>query len=1053
MNKETPMPRDDLERVRIANEARQRIQEATPRILRQPDMVTAARALAQIAWPDGEPAPFKDLPDLLSMSAGHPSRDDHGTFAQALTDEFNRRQAEEDAKRLAAAEEAAGQAEQKAASTGGASAFPSDEETELAHDARDGIGDDPSTQFSDEPNDDSSMVDEGGDDRKRATASEKATADNADKPAAPTPAGGEEGQDAGAKSDDMSKANVHREPPGREEPASSADGRPVQLHAIAPEGGAPETRYFLSMASAADWVHGWNGKRNIYVTVNPLRAPMDRKPKKQDIAALAQLHVDLDRKSGESAEDCVQRNLAKLRTFVPRPSRVVLSGNGVNAYWRLAIPVPIEGKNDAERVANAEKLEAYNKAIGGALDGDACFNIDRALRLPGTSNLPNKVKRAKGYVACEAKLIHQDDTAVYSLKDFAHLLPRADSSAQEEKAEAGAAAKEEPGAEHDEAVHLDSLDDIEALQGEDERTVKLRKLIETGDATLRLDPKRVGEPYPSRSEAGFAVIRALLALGVPAALIIAVFLDARWRIGDRAREEPHPRAFIEKEIERAQRKRGERVRAKTDGHGASEDEPPLPLMRKPRASKPFPMDALGAILAGAALAIGERTGAPDSMCASSVLGAAALCAQPHVDIVLPTGDVRPVSEFFLTVAVSGERKSTVDNLALAAAYSYEARHEAGYSSAMRGHRDDVDTWKAMRAKTEKAHKGVAGALHAALAAIGPEPEAPLDPMLLIPEPTYPGMVMLFSRGRGSLGLFADEGGLFIGGHGMKSEAKLETVSGLSSTWDGTAIKRIRVGEKSLSLRGRRLSVHLMAQPEVADILLNDTLIRGQGLLSRILTAAPTSTMGSRAGAGPSSAGDIALSRYDECLERLLERPWPTAPGTRNELAPRLLRMSPEAAELWQAFADEVEGNLGPDGPLTPIAGLANKLAEHAARLAAVLAVVDNPAVVRTEARQLEAAIAIASFYGGEGLRLAEASRLSPSLLLAQKLLNWLHGAWGEPLVSLPDICWLGPYALRESKEVAERAIAILADHGWLVRIDGKAEVKGRVRQKVWRIRK
>ena len=118
--------------------------------------------------------------------------------------------------------------------------------------------------------------------------------------------------------------------------------------------------------------------------------------------------------------------------------------------------------------------------------------------------MPNKAKRAKGYVVCEAKLLHTDKTLAYKLEDFAHLLPKADSGAQEEQE--GAGAKAGSSRQREEAAHLDSLDDIGALRGEDERAVKLRKLIETADLALRLDPERAGEPYKSRSEAGFAVI-------------------------------------------------------------------------------------------------------------------------------------------------------------------------------------------------------------------------------------------------------------------------------------------------------------------------------------------------------------------------------------------------------------------------------------------------------------------------------------------------------------------------------------------------------------------
>jgi hypothetical protein len=41
----------------------------------------------------------------------------------------------------------------------------------------------------------------------------------------------------------------------------------------------------------------------------------------------------------------------------------------------------------------------------------------------------------------------------------------------------------------------------------------------------------------------------------------------------------------------------------------------------------------------------------------------------------------------------------------------------------------------------------------------------------------------FANGWPSLGLFADEGGQFIGGHGMSDDAKLRTATGLSRLWD------------------------------------------------------------------------------------------------------------------------------------------------------------------------------------------------------------------------------------------------------------------------------
>ena len=47
------------------------------------------------------------------------------------------------------------------------------------------------------------------------------------------------------------------------------------------------------------------------------------------------------------------------------------------------------------------------------------------------------------------------------------------------------------------------------------------------------------------------------------------------------------------------------------------------------------------------------------------------------------------------------------------------------------------------------------------------------------------------------------------------------------------------------LPGRRLSLHLMGQPEVAALFPGDHVLGEQGLLSRFLVTAPASAIGNR----------------------------------------------------------------------------------------------------------------------------------------------------------------------------------------------------------------
>jgi hypothetical protein len=317
------------------------------------------------------------------------------------------------------------------------------------------------------------------------------------------------------------------------------------------------------------------------------------------------------------------------------------------------------------------------------------------------------------------------------------------------------------------------------------------------------------------------------------------------------------------------------------------------------------------------------------------------------------------------------------------------------------------------------------------------------------EPTYEGACKLLAVGRPSIGIFAAEGGQFIGGHGMNDDAKLRTASGLSALWDGEPIKRIRALDGFMVLPGRRVTLHLMAQPDVAAIWFGDRLLEAQGFLSRALVTEPAPASGDRIWREPAPESDASLKRYYARLLGILERPFPLALQSRNELAPRSVPLSREATAHWVRFHDHVERRIRTGGELEPVRGLANKLPEHAARIAAVLALVDNIEAGEVGSGEMEAGIALAEHYVAEALRLFGASRISGDLREAEQLRQWLLTSWREPVVSLPDIYQRGPNAIRD-KTRARRAVNILSDHGSLVAAPAGV-VDGTFRREVWRI--
>lgn len=252
------------------------------------------------------------------------------------------------------------------------------------------------------------------------------------------------------------------------------------------------------------------------------------------------------------------------------------------------------------------------------------------------------------------------------------------------------------------------------------------------------------------------------------------------------------------------------------------------------------------------------------------------------------------------------------------------------------------------------------------------------------------------------------------------------------------------------LPGRRLAMHLMVQPDVATILLSDQLLADQGMLSRYLITAPEGRAGRRFFKELSPESRTKLLRYEQQMYDVLQRPLPLADGNPYEVAPRVLRLSGDARTMLINFADHVEGQLGPDGELKPISGLANKLPEHAARLAGVLTIFADPDAKEIGLEAVENAIKLARLYADEALRLFQGAQIDAKLRQAARLLDWLQQSWKEPNVSLPDIYQRGPNFIG-SRKAALELVAVLEAHGWLHKIPGGMVVAGEHRRHVWRI--
>ena len=100
------------------------------------------------------------------------------------------------------------------------------------------------------------------------------------------------------------------------------------------------------------------------------------------------------------------------------------------------------------------------------------------------------------------------------------------------------------------------------------------------------------------------------------------------------------------------------------------DEAPIPLSQFIDDFPEFPVECLDEELLAFIYALHERVQSPIDICAQSVLAAISLASQSHINIVMDDLDI-PCSNFFITIAESGERKSAIDKIVLTPIRHYE----------------------------------------------------------------------------------------------------------------------------------------------------------------------------------------------------------------------------------------------------------------------------------------------------------------------------------------------------------------------------------------------
>lgn len=316
------------------------------------------------------------------------------------------------------------------------------------------------------------------------------------------------------------------------------------------------------------------------------------------------------------------------------------------------------------------------------------------------------------------------------------------------------------------------------------------------------------------------------------------------------------------------------------------------------------------------------------MCA---FGAMATACQGHADVQLPTGHRVPTSLMLLTIADSGERKTTTQRYFFGAISALNDAAYQAYEAALIEHRVEHQLWSTRKRHLERMYSKYAALEDeaATLAAqrnveehVRAEPQPTRSSKFLYEDATPQALVQMLYENTPNGCLLTSEANSIFSGKALGELDKLNTM------WDGGSVIVDRVSREGFILQNTRLTLSLMAQPSVIARFMGKRgdEARGTGFLARFLVVKPRPMAGQRTYDQQST-----LPRRQAFNDRIRERLSSTS-TTKHQV----LRFSEQAANTWYKYSEHLEKQMRENGLYFYLKDHASKLLENTSRLAAIL---------------------------------------------------------------------------------------------------------------------
>lgn len=438
----------------------------------------------------------------------------------------------------------------------------------------------------------------------------------------------------------------------------------------------------------------------------------------------------------------------------------------------------------------------------------------------------------------------------------------------------------------------------------------------------------------------------------------------------------------------------------------------------------FPINSLPLCIRDAVDEVTSCVQAPQELVVTSALATVAIGCQGIIDVRAPTGQITPTSLFFLSIADSGERKSSVDKLFSQPIIDFQQQQSVLYQKKLQEYETGWPVWeleyKIVESQLKKAIKkgdnnreSLTVKLQALLKR---KPAKPRGFKIIYADTTMAALLHGLYSQHPYAALMSSEASTILNGLSMDQLAHLNTL------WDGGEITIDRKSEESFTLKNARLSVSLMIQNEPFQQFLQrkNGHARESGFMARMLVANPPSMQGYRMRITDTSPEKMAsLQAFRLRIQEILVLAYRQEPNSRT-----VLGFSDQAKEVWYDFYLDGENWIKPYNQGNDIKDCVSKISNNAARMAALLHYFSGK-LGCIDRESMQQACDICLWYNMEFKRLfAPKDDIMTAYELADLLYDWLwkryrqHG-WHQ--CRKKDIYSYGPSRLRK-REALDLAI-------------------------------